>query len=581
MQNGTIDSTDEPSVTGTTISDSTDEPSVTGTTISDSTDEPSVTGTTISDSTDVYNVTGNTISDSTDVYNVTGNTISDSTDVYNVTGNTTDEFADVHNLAGNTTNSTSLWESRMHNGTNDTAEAENATTATPYTTVVTPGTPTLPLEAQCARSPMLFPDVPDPDENYIEDSCVAMLSFGPWVEKNCFELLPYICYDDDLTFETNATSVTNLTSVSATLTWRPVLDVTDYKLEVKGHPEQGRNLTNVTHGLDDLTPGTRYSVHVFPIKCGRDLKAQEFSFTTIPNKVENLTVLSQNETSTLYLRWDKPVGNVDVYRILYSGKKFETNNTHAKVGDLTPGGLYTFTAISVATGPNSTESKESTITVYTKPGQASNLTVSNNTQESLQLSWLRPSGNTTGYRVKALDENNTVRYDQKVKGTKANVTGLPRSQKITLSVVALANDTLEGDNKTTFSYTDRAQMDGSTEESYNTSVRMKKFHGLKTAAKYTVIVYIINGDISGSAVQCSIFTLPLQPTDPRISSHGKDYITFSWTAPANSSTVSYVAEIKSQFYGYHALKVVKQHSVHLHWLELGDQLQSRSENKGG
>ncbi len=45
------------------------------------------------------------------------------------------------------------------------------------------------------RSPMLFPDVPDPDENYIEDSCVAMLSFGPWIEKNCFERLPFVCYE--------------------------------------------------------------------------------------------------------------------------------------------------------------------------------------------------------------------------------------------------------------------------------------------------------------------------------------------------------------------------------------------------
>lgn len=26
-------------------------------------------------------------------------------------------------------------------------------------------------------------------------SCVAMLSFGPWVEKNCSELLPFICYE--------------------------------------------------------------------------------------------------------------------------------------------------------------------------------------------------------------------------------------------------------------------------------------------------------------------------------------------------------------------------------------------------
>lgn len=33
------------------------------------------------------------------------------------------------------------------------------------------------------------------DKNYIEDSCVAMLHFGPWIEKSCLELLPFICYE--------------------------------------------------------------------------------------------------------------------------------------------------------------------------------------------------------------------------------------------------------------------------------------------------------------------------------------------------------------------------------------------------
>lgn len=40
-----------------------------------------------------------------------------------------------------------------------------------------------------------------------------------------------------------------------------------------------------------------------------------------------------------------------------------------------------------------------------------------------------------------------------VRETEVNVTGLPMSQKITLSVIALANDTLEGENVTIFSYT--------------------------------------------------------------------------------------------------------------------------------
>lgn len=33
------------------------------------------------------------------------------------------------------------------------------------------------------------------EPEYIEDSCVALLSFGMWQEKQCNESLPYICYD--------------------------------------------------------------------------------------------------------------------------------------------------------------------------------------------------------------------------------------------------------------------------------------------------------------------------------------------------------------------------------------------------
>lgn len=81
--------------------------------------------------------------------------------------------------------------------------------------------------------------------------------------------------------------------------------------------------------------------------------------------MENFTVLSQNETRTLYLSWDKPFGNFDLFEIHYSGKEIKTKKTHAKVVNLTPGVLYTFNITSVAVGPDSTRSEKSTVTVYT------------------------------------------------------------------------------------------------------------------------------------------------------------------------------------------------------------------------
>lgn len=55
--------------------------------------------------------------------------------------------------------------------------------------------PVTPFASQCEKTSEPLPVVPDPNRDYIEDSCVAMLSNGAWVEKNCTDLLPFICYE--------------------------------------------------------------------------------------------------------------------------------------------------------------------------------------------------------------------------------------------------------------------------------------------------------------------------------------------------------------------------------------------------
>lgn len=68
------------------------------------------------------------------------------------------------------------------------------TTHSPWTT-----TASKPIESMCESKPMEPPVIPEPYKYYIEDSCVAMLRFGPWIEKHCFELLPFICYEGKCT----------------------------------------------------------------------------------------------------------------------------------------------------------------------------------------------------------------------------------------------------------------------------------------------------------------------------------------------------------------------------------------------
>ncbi|XP_044039675.1 receptor-type tyrosine-protein phosphatase eta-like isoform X3 [Siniperca chuatsi] len=382
-----------------------------------------------------------------------------------------------------------------------TGATENVNSFTDATDRNVPVTTLLPVEAACVRSPMLLPDVPDTDKNYIEDSCVAMLSFGAWVEKNCSELLPFICYE-------------------------------------------------------------------------------------APNKVENLKVTKVTETS-VSLSWNKAAGNVDFYLIQVKDEQIQ-NNTESKtegidVNNLIPGSLYTFTVKS-GVQDKSRWSEESNITKYTKPAKVSNLMVSNNTNDSLQLSWMQPVGKVTGFRVvvrKARNASNDSIF-LKVNETKVTVTGLPMGTEITLSVTALTNCTEEGDNVTVVSYTApgpisnlnlftthdslnatwmspesdysfftvKLQLDGTDVKTIsNVTEPEMRFDSLKSAANYTVIVYKVSGHLKGPPVESSNFTLPLPPTLGKVTSSGNQ-IMIEWNPPVNTSTVNYSVKISSSFWGH-------------------------------
>jgi len=96
-------------------------------------------------------------------------------------------------LSGETTENTSdMTDSTTENNTAYSYHGD--TTESPWVT-----TPVMPGEAACERSPLQPPVVLGTNEKYIEDSCVAMLTFGPWVERSCSERLPFICYEGEQT----------------------------------------------------------------------------------------------------------------------------------------------------------------------------------------------------------------------------------------------------------------------------------------------------------------------------------------------------------------------------------------------
>nr|XP_046235969.1 fibronectin [Scatophagus argus] len=427
-------------------------------------------------------------------------------------------------------------------------------------------------EASCV------PDVPDTIENYIEDSCVVMLSFGAWIEKNCLELLPFICYEERFFGQVN---VTNVTSSSANVTWlEGPGNISHYRLEVKSYQEPIINLTDLTYSLVNLTAGTHYSIQVFPVKCERDLNPQEVAFYTIPNKVENLTVTECTDVS-ISLAWNRSAGNVDFYLIKVQGEEKIRNTEDIKVGNLTSGSRYKFTVLS-GVGNNSIYSEESSIEGHTKPGKASNLTVSNNTNDSLLLTWQPPPGLTTGYVVTAVNDSDQTLFTETLNHTEVKVTGLPMGTRITLSVAALANDTLKGDKVTVVSFTAPGpvsnltlvtthdslnatwtspvhnysrfnvtlELDGTNVTTDSIQEPRKHFDHLKAGANYTVIVYSVNGRFEGPPVKSSKFTRPLPPTDLSIPFFDKQQITLQWKAPANTAAVTYSVKISSSFWGH-------------------------------
>ncbi|XP_060922358.1 cellular tumor antigen p53 isoform X2 [Limanda limanda] len=342
-------------------------------------------------------------------------------------------------------------------------------------------------------------------------------------------------------------------------------------------------VTNLTYDLSNLTAGTRYSIQVFPVKCGRILIPQAATFYTKPREVQNLNVTKVTETS-VFLSWNKPSGHADFYQIKVDGVESSktTNLTWSEVVDLKPGISHTFFVLSRLRN-DSLRSEAANISAYTKPQKVSNLRVSKNRPNSLLLRWTPPEGNIIGYRVQAVNDSNDKLFEGNPPGPEVTVTGLPIGTRITLSVVAIAFSAVESDNATIVSYTAPAPITNLTLEttdstlnatwnqptgsysSFNVTLQLdgmdvetpanvtkpeKNYEKLKNGVNYTVIVRTVSGHLQSPPLESSKFTLPLPPTDAKVVSTGKDRITFKWTAPDNTRTPKYLVNISSSIGNY-------------------------------
>ncbi|XP_036072775.1 mucin-3A [Oryzias melastigma] len=444
-----------------------------------------------------------------------------------------------------------------------TFEAYESSTGSIWTTTLPSTEPT------CEQSPVETEILAEINENYIEDSCVVMTSFGPWVEKRCLEMLPFICYEDRFFGQVN---VTNETSESATLTWLPGPgDISHYIVEVNG-VELNENVTGLTLDLFNLTAGSLYDVKVFPVKCDRSLNPQNASFYTRPYKVNNLTVDRVTENS-VYLKWKMTDGNASFYIVKTNDLSENVSTTNLEFKGLTPGSCYTFSVTS-GVHDQTKESEKTYVTGCTKPAKVSNLKVTNITVSSLIVSWEILEGYYTGFDVNVSYATNTMFIN--VNQTEVTLTNLTSGTKINISVWALSNS-LMGNITTIITHTAPENVTdiiltsennlinvtwkypgGSsvtffievwkddekcqTQKTLEMNVQIK---GLKSSTKYKVEIYAVSGEIEGPKQPEYIYTLPTPPTDVKVEENTADSLTLKWEAPDKITKARYKIHVTS------------------------------------
>ncbi|KTF81945.1 hypothetical protein cypCar_00047918, partial [Cyprinus carpio] len=282
--------------------------------------------------------------------NRTTTTVTPKTTTYNTTADVT-TFSTTFNAT--TTKGATTKGATTEGGTTQGTTTEGTTTEDTTTESTTTESTT--------TSNCIFEPEPDP-EQYIEDACVVLLSFGMWKEEDCNTSLPYICYEERFFGQIYYSDV-NTSAVNLSWTEGPGAEnISHYRVEITEDNNQTYNQTynqtfiqtDLFQHIPNLTAGTLYSVQVFPVKCGRDLNPQNISFYTQPSDVQNLTIVNMTKVSA-NLKWTEPDGNRDFYSVHVECKS-NTSIDHpdekcqsekCTIKNLVPGYEYEFTVKAV------------------------------------------------------------------------------------------------------------------------------------------------------------------------------------------------------------------------------------------
>ncbi|KAM9501485.1 receptor-type tyrosine-protein phosphatase eta [Clarias gariepinus] len=424
------------------------------------------------------------------------------------------------------------------------------------------------------------------EPQYIEDSCVVLLSFGMWQEKHCNESLPYICYDDrfygDIT-------ISNRTQSGGILSWSKAgINISQYRVMINGSYLNETSATS--YQIEGLAPGTEYTMQVIPVKCERDLNPQNISFYTLPEKISNLSIVKVG-TDEITLSWNTS-GGTNVSYLVISDQKILNRSCcpeKCQLTELEPGQMYNFTVKAVV---NITIFGEpGHISTCTKPSKVINLTSFNNESDKIIARWDSPDSNRWNYIYNITLYNGTTLKNLTQKNLSlTSMSSLTSGSSYTLTVsVRVPNCPDEEEATSITAYTTpmpvRNLSLNSTNNSItatwnspegnfawfivnisssmsqnipgphaNTTLLNYTFNSLNTATNYTVTVTTyVKEDLNPSiAVNNSTFTKPNSPGKASAEILNNTTVHLRWENPIDSEGVKgivYSVKYVSEFWG--------------------------------
>ncbi|XP_038872833.1 phosphatidylinositol phosphatase PTPRQ [Salvelinus namaycush] len=154
-------------------------------------------------------------------------------------------------------------------------------------------------------------------------------------------------------------SVLSRTTSSVTVGWTQARDV------VKGFILSIINLTSDqqlnlsaqepwSYRFEDLSPGNYYTVYVISSNGERRSTPASVDFNTIPGAPQEVLLVEEDVTSSVFVSWGAPAGGVEGYKLLLcpsgdksSCREMVVHSNSLQVGGLTPGSDYGITVLSL------------------------------------------------------------------------------------------------------------------------------------------------------------------------------------------------------------------------------------------